>query len=73
MPTKGLPEPRGGGYLRMAELSIYLNVPVETLRSWRATGYGPAGVLMGRTVRYSWKAIRAYEAELEAAERERTG
>lgn len=71
MPAKRR-EPPESGYLDMTQLAVYLNVSKETLRDWRKNGFGPPGVLMGRKVQYSWKGIRAYEAELEAAERRRT-
>lgn len=34
------------------QLATYLQVPVATVRKWRANGYGPRGRLVGRYVRY---------------------
>lgn len=73
MPTERPREPPQSGYLTMQQLADYLNVKLETLRDWRKLGYGPLGVKVGHGVRYSWKAIRAYEAELVAEEKRRQG
>lgn len=38
--------------LTIEELSEYLRVPVKTLYDWRYRGLGPAGLRVGRYVRY---------------------
>ncbi|MEV0803410.1 helix-turn-helix domain-containing protein [Kribbella sp. NPDC050281] len=34
------------------DVSTYLGVPVKTLYKWRCQGYGPAGVRIGKHLRY---------------------
>ncbi len=70
MPATRPPE---RGYLTMADLAVYLNTEVETLRAWRKRGYGPPGVRLGHRVQYSWAAIKKWEAERVADERRRQG
>jgi excisionase family DNA binding protein len=38
--------------LSIQELAGYLDVPVETVRTWRANRTGPRGIRVGRHVRY---------------------
>jgi excisionase family DNA binding protein len=38
--------------LSIQELADYLDVPVETVRTWRANRTGPRGIRVGRHVRY---------------------
>jgi excisionase family DNA binding protein len=46
-------EPQGDGrLLTIEELAEYLDVPVATVRTWRANKTGPRGVRVGRHVRY---------------------
>jgi excisionase family DNA binding protein len=40
------------GLLTIQEAAAYLNVPVATLRWWRAQGRGPRSMKLGRHVRY---------------------
>jgi excisionase family DNA binding protein len=39
-------------WLTPEQVSKRLQVPVETLRTWRARGRGPAWVKLGRHIRY---------------------
>lgn len=34
------------------QLAAFLQVPVNTVRKWRTSGYGPRGMQVGRYVRY---------------------
>jgi excisionase family DNA binding protein len=46
-------EPKGdGSLLTIEELAEYLDVPVATVRTWRANKTGPRGIRVGRHVRY---------------------
>jgi excisionase family DNA binding protein len=38
--------------LSIEELAEYLDVPVATVRTWRANKSGPRGIRVGRHVRY---------------------
>lgn len=53
------------GYVDERGLSAYLDIPVETLRTWRKRkrGEGPRSVKMGRLVRYPWEDVRAWVAQ----------
>lgn len=42
-----------------------LGVAVRTLYSWRQTGYGPAGIRVGKYLRYTPEAVEAFLASLE--------
>jgi predicted DNA-binding transcriptional regulator AlpA len=39
-------------YMTIDDLALMLGRPVWTIRKWRATGYGPRGVRIGRRVMY---------------------
>jgi excisionase family DNA binding protein len=52
--------------LTIGELAAFLQVPVGTIYQWRHRGIGPAGLRVGRHVRYR---LRDVEAWLEAASR----
>jgi excisionase family DNA binding protein len=41
-----------GRLLTIEELAEYLDVPVATVRTWRANRTGPRGIRIGRHVRY---------------------
>ena len=46
-------EARGNeSLLSIDELAQYLDVPVATVRTWRANKTGPRGVRVGRHIRY---------------------
>jgi excisionase family DNA binding protein len=38
--------------LTIDEAAVYLRVPVQTLRRWRAQGTGPAAAKIGKHLRY---------------------
>jgi excisionase family DNA binding protein len=38
--------------LTIDQAADYLQVPVTTMRAWRAKGYGPPGFLLGKHLRY---------------------
>ncbi|GEO95210.1 helix-turn-helix transcriptional regulator [Kocuria turfanensis] len=44
--------PNPNRLLGMADLADYLGVPLQTVRRWRVTGYGPTGFTVGRHVKY---------------------
>lgn len=44
------------------EASLYLNIPVKTLQSWRVDGRGPAFVKMRRLVRYELTSLQTFIA-----------
>lgn len=46
--------------LSIEDLSDYLGVPKNTLYQWRTKGYGPAGVRVGKHVRYRPEAVDAW-------------
>ncbi len=46
----------------VAEVSLFLGIPVATLRAWRCQGRGPASVKLGRHVRYDPDLVRAWVA-----------
>jgi excisionase family DNA binding protein len=61
-------EPRPQGERRLLsieELAAYLDVPIATVRTWRANHTGPRGIRVGRHVRYRpsdvelWLELRA--------------
>lgn len=52
--------------LTISEVAAFLQVPVGTLYQWRHRGIGPAGLRVGRHVRYR---MRDVEAWLEAVNR----
>lgn len=61
-PTVTLPR-----LLGMPELAEYLGVPLQTVRRWRVTNYGPPGFTVGRYVRYRLADVLAWEqAQLDA-------
>ena len=52
----------GERLLGMPEVAYRLGVPVETLRHWRKTGYGPQGERVGRFVKYRAADVAAFIA-----------
>jgi excisionase family DNA binding protein len=60
----------GDCLLTTADLAAYLNVPVETVRAWRARGTGPPGFRMGRGMRYRRSKVDAWIEQLEREDRE---
>ena len=46
--------------LSIEQVSDWLNVPVETLRSWRKRGTGPLAVKIGKSLRYRQQHVEAF-------------
>ncbi|PRY30253.1 helix-turn-helix transcriptional regulator [Pseudosporangium ferrugineum] len=44
----------------VAEVAMYLCVPVETLYAWRKRRYGPPAARVGRYLRYDPDDVRAW-------------
>jgi excisionase family DNA binding protein len=44
----------------VAEVAMYLRVPVETLYAWRKRRYGPPAARVGRHLRYDPADVRAW-------------
>ena len=42
------------------QVSDYLQVPVQTLYTWRKTGYGPPAGRVGRSLRYDPDSVREW-------------
>jgi excisionase family DNA binding protein len=51
------------------EVAVILGVPVKTLYQWRYKGVGPAGVRVGRHLRYRTADIEAWIAGRVAEDR----
>ncbi|TCP47289.1 AlpA family transcriptional regulator [Tamaricihabitans halophyticus] len=49
------------------DLAEYLGIPRNTLYAWRAQGYGPKGVRMGKYVRYSPEDVDLWLAQMKAS------
>lgn len=47
------------------DVSAYLRVPVQTLYSWRAQGYGPPAQRMGKHLRYRPDSVVAWLEQLD--------
>lgn len=65
-----MPAPTSGAtrLLSMQDLADRYGVPLQTVRRWRTTAYGPAGFTVGRYVRYRVADVEAWEqAQLDAA------
>jgi DNA-binding transcriptional regulator YiaG len=50
-------------YLSNPDLAARYEVPVETIRKWRSTGYGPPAHKLGRHVRYRLSDVLRWEQE----------
>ncbi|BCJ51246.1 hypothetical protein Asp14428_27210 [Actinoplanes sp. NBRC 14428] len=44
----------------VAEVAMYLRVPVETLYAWRKRHYGPPAARVGKYLRYDPDDVRAW-------------
>ncbi|SFJ41322.1 DNA binding domain-containing protein, excisionase family [Amycolatopsis sacchari] len=53
--------------LTIDDLADYLGVPKGTLYQWRTKGYGPAGIRVGKYVRYRPDDVDAWLDGQEAA------
>ncbi|MUN61586.1 helix-turn-helix domain-containing protein [Kocuria sediminis] len=63
-----MPTPGAARLLSMQDLSDRYGVPLQTVRRWRTTNYGPAGFAVGRYVRYRLADVEAWEqSQLDAA------
>jgi excisionase family DNA binding protein len=49
--------------MTMQEVADHLQVPLWTVRKWRAAGRGPAGFRVGRHVRYTREEVDRWVAE----------
>jgi len=45
------------------DVSAYLCIPVETVRSWRKRGYGPPVKKMGKHLRFDPASVRRWATE----------
>lgn len=57
-----LPEP----LLSIEEVARYLNVPVGTVRKWRATNSGPPGFRVGKHVRWRRETLERWVEQQQA-------
>ncbi len=64
MDSERRPEDR---WLSTTALSERFDVPVRTIQAWREQGTGPAGVRIGKVVRYRLSEVERWEAERERA------
>jgi predicted DNA-binding transcriptional regulator AlpA len=48
-------------WLSFADLAARLGLSVGTVKDWRAKGYGPPGVILGRRVRFHLDDVVAWE------------
>lgn len=58
-PTSGV-----AAYLTLGEVAERYRTPLESVRHWRKTGYGPRGVKVGNKVLYSAAEIARFDQEL---------
>lgn len=58
--NKALPTGSDRRLLSIAEVAEYLDVPVSTVRTWRANKSGPRGIRVGRHVRYRLRDIELW-------------
>ena len=47
-------------FIDTRELAAWIQIPDETLRSWRKRGEGPPWIKVGHLVRYEVEAVRAW-------------
>ncbi len=50
----------GENLLTPRAVADYLGIPVTTLHYWRRTGEGPAGMRVGRLLRYTPESVRQW-------------
>jgi excisionase family DNA binding protein len=51
-----------------SDLARYLQVPIETIRKWRSTGVAPAGMKVGRHLRFDRRDVETWlDARRDAA------
>jgi len=58
----------GERLLSVQELADYLEVPVKTIYTWRHRHTGPRGFRVGKHLRFRWRDIEAWLADLIAEE-----
>jgi predicted DNA-binding transcriptional regulator AlpA len=61
--TYSPPETAEDEYLSNLDLAARYKAPLETIRKWRSTGYGPPAVKLGRHVRYRRSDVLRWEEE----------
>lgn len=49
-------------YLTTADLAERYRTSASTVRHWRTTGYGPAGIRVGKRVLYALDVVEAWDA-----------
>jgi DNA-binding transcriptional MerR regulator len=49
------------------DVSVFLGIPVQTIRGWRAKGYGPPVRKVGKHLRYDPVKVREWFDENDAA------
>jgi len=54
--------------LSAQDLALYLEVPVKTIYTWRHRNTGPRGFRVGKHLRFRWRDIESWLAELIAEE-----
>ncbi len=55
--------------LSAQELARYLEVPVKTIYTWRHHKTGPQGFRVGKHLRFRWRDVESWLADLIAEER----
>jgi len=54
-------------YLSTEDLSVRIDIPVQTLHVWRTRGGGPPAARVGRHLRYRWGDVVDWLAERTSA------
>jgi predicted DNA-binding transcriptional regulator AlpA len=54
--------------LSAQELALYLEVPVKTIYTWRYHKTGPQGFRVGKHLRFRWRDVESWLADLIADE-----
>lgn len=54
-------------YLVIEEIAERYRKPVETIRYWRKTGFGPRAVRVGSTLLYPRAEVERFDRELQTA------
>jgi predicted DNA-binding transcriptional regulator AlpA len=49
------------------DVATFLGVPIKTLYQWRTKGYGPAGIRVGRYIRYRSQDVIEWVTERQTA------
>jgi excisionase family DNA binding protein len=59
---------RNDRLLSAQELANYLEVPVKTIYTWRHRNTGPRGFRVGKHLRFRWRDVEAWLADLLSEE-----